>query len=95
MGEVSRIVVVGSRVGLHARPAKLVAQEAGRQSVVVKIAKNGHDPVDTRSLLSLLALGAKQGDEVTLSADGDDAEAAVEAIASLVETDLDEEPADA
>jgi phosphocarrier protein len=95
MREVSRIVVVGSRVGLHARPAKLVAQEAGRQSVVVKIAKIGRDPVEARSLLSLLALGAKQGDEVTLSADGDDAEAAVEAVASLVEKDLDEEPADA
>jgi phosphocarrier protein HPr len=95
MGEVSRMVMVGSRVGLHARPAKLVAQEAGRQSVVVKIAKNAGDPVDARSLLSLLALGAKQGDEVTLSADGEGAEAAVEAIASLVEQDLDEEPADA
>jgi phosphocarrier protein HPr len=93
--DVSRVVVVGSRVGLHARPAKLVAQEAGRQPVVVKIAKDGKDPVDARSLLSLLALGAKQGDEVTLSAEGDDAEAAVAAIASLVEQDLDEEPADA
>ena len=95
MGDVSRIVVVGSRVGLHARPAKLVAEEAGRQSVVVKIGKDGRDPVDARSLLSLLALGAKQGDEVTLSADGDGAAAAVSAIASLVEEDLDEEPADA
>jgi phosphocarrier protein HPr len=95
MGNFKRSVVVGSRVGLHARPAKLVAEEAGRQSVVVRIAKNGNDPVDARSLLSLLALGAKQGDEVTLSADGDDAEAAVQAIASLVEQNLDEEPADA
>jgi phosphocarrier protein HPr len=94
LGDVSRVVVVGSRVGLHARPAKLVAQEAGRQPVIVRIAKDGKDPVDARSLLSLLALGAKQGDEVTLSAEGDDAEAAVEAIASLVEQDLDEEPAD-
>ena len=88
-------MIVGSRVGLHARPAKLVAEEAGRQTVVVKIGKNGRDPVDARSLLSLLALGAKKGDEVTLSAEGDNAEAAVSAIASLVEQDLDEEPADA
>lgn len=95
MAEVSRNVVVGSRVGLHARPAKLVAQEAGRQAVVVKITKNGVNPVDARSLLSLIALGAKMGDEVTLSADGEGAQAAVDAIASLVEQDLDEEPADA
>ena len=95
MGDVSRVVIVGSRVGLHARPAKLVAEEAGRQTVVVKIGKNGRAPVDARSLLSLLALGAKKGDEVTLSAEGDDAEVAVSAIAYLVEQDLDEEPADA
>ena len=95
MEDVSRVVIVGSRVGLHARPAKLVAEEAGRQTVVVKIGRNGRDPVDARSLLSLLALGAKKGDEVTLSAEGDGAEGAVSAIASLVEQDLDEEPADA
>ncbi len=95
MADVSRRVVVGSRVGLHARPAKLVAQEAGRQPVVVKIGKDGRDLVDARSLLSLLALGAKKGEEVTLSADGEGAQAAVDAIASLVEQDLDEEPADA
>lgn len=95
MAGVSRTVVVGSRVGLHARPAKLVAQEAAKQSVVVKISKTGRDPVEARSLLSLLALGAKKGDEVTLVADGENAEAAVDAIASLVEQDLDEEPAPA
>lgn len=95
MGDVSQSMVVGSRVGLHARPPKLVAQEAAWQPVTVKIAKNGGDSVDARSLLSLLALGAKQGDSVTLSADGDEAEAAVDAIATLVEQDLEEEPADA
>ena len=95
MADVSRRVVVGSRVGLHARPAKLVAQAAAKLPVVVKIAKDGGTPVDARSLLSLMAMGAKQGDEVTLEADGDGAAEAVEQIAALVEQDLDEEPADA
>jgi phosphocarrier protein HPr len=90
MPDVSRRVVVGSRVGLHARPAKLVAQAAAKLPVVVRIAKDGADPVDARSLLSLMALGAKQGDEVTLEADGDGAAEAVEEIAALVEQDLDE-----
>lgn len=94
MGEVSRKVVVGSRVGLHARPAKLVAQEAGRQSAIVKIARDGADPIEARSLLSLLAMGAKQGDQVTLSAEGDGAKEAVDAVAALVAQDLDEEPGD-
>lgn len=95
MADVSRKVVVGSRVGLHARPAKLVAQEAAKQPVIVRIGKNGGDPVDARSLLSLLALGAKRGDEVILEADGVEAEEAVEVIANLVEQDLDAEPSDA
>ena len=95
MADASRSVLVGSRVGLHSRPAKLVSKEAARLPVVVKISKDGGDPVDARSLLSLLALGAKKGDEVTLSAEGEGARDAVDAIAFLVEQDLDEEPADA
>lgn len=95
MADVSRKVVVGSRVGLHARPAKLVAQEAAKQPVVVRISKNGGKPIDARSLLSLLALGAKKGDEIILEADGTEAETAVEIIALLVEQDLDAEPSDA
>jgi phosphocarrier protein HPr len=85
---VRRDVVVGSRVGLHARPAALVAQAAAAQPVVVRIAKDG-DPVDARSLLSLIALGAKHGDTVTLHAEGDGADAAVGALAALITQDLD------
>jgi phosphocarrier protein len=90
MSDVSRTVVVGSRVGLHSRPAKLVAQEAAKLPVIVKIGKDDKDPVDARSLLSILALGAKNGDEVTLTAEGDGADDAVQALAVLIEQDLDE-----
>jgi phosphocarrier protein len=90
MPDASVRVVVGSRVGLHSRPAKLLAQEAAKQSVIVKIAKDGKDPVDARSLLSILALGAKKGDEVMLTAEGDGADSAIEALAALIEQDLDE-----
>jgi phosphocarrier protein HPr len=93
MSNVSRKVVVGSRVGLHSRPAKLVAEEAAKLSVIVKIAKNGGDPVDARSLLSILAMGAKKGDEVIVTAEGEGADAAVEALALLIERDLDEDDA--
>lgn len=90
MSDVSRTVVVGSRVGLHSRPAKLVAQEATKLSVIVKIRKDEGAAVDARSLLSILALGAKKGDEVTLSAEGEGAHDAVQALAVLIERDLDE-----
>lgn len=86
-----RTVVVGSKVGLHARPAALFVQAAAGQPVPVTIAKGGSDPVDARSILSVLALDARGGDEVTLSAEGDTAEAVLDELAALVARDLDSE----
>ena len=87
MSTVEREVTIASRVGLHARPAATVAKAAADLPVVVYIAKDGTPPVDTRSILSLISLGAEQGDSVRLTAEGDGAEAAVDAIAHLLETD--------
>jgi phosphocarrier protein HPr len=82
-------VTVASKVGLHARPAALVAKAAAAQPVAVNIAKAGGDPVAAGSVLNLMTLAAGFGDEVIISAEGDGAEAAVDAIAELVATDLD------
>jgi phosphocarrier protein HPr len=84
-----RTVVVGARTGLHARPAALFVQAATRLPVKVTVAREGSPPVDARSLLSVLSLGAKHGDTVVLSAGGEGAEAAVEELAQLVASDLD------
>jgi phosphocarrier protein HPr len=85
---VQREVKVGSQVGLHARPAALVAKAAAGAPVPIMIAKGG-EPVNAASLLSLLTLGAGHGDVVTLSAEGEQAEAALEELAALIATDLD------
>lgn len=86
-------VVIGSRSGLHARPAALFVQAASRQPVTVTIARDGdgQTPVDARSLLSVLALGARQGDAVVLAAEGEGsvAEGAVAELAALLTRDLD------
>lgn len=79
----TKSVLVGSAVGLHARPAAIIAEAAGELGSTVTI--NG---VDAGSSLMIMTLGAKKGDEVEVA--GDDA-AAVEAIAALVERDLDAE----
>ena len=86
-----RRVVVGSKVGLHARPAAMFVQAAAKQPVKVTIAKTGGDPVDARSILSVLALDARGGDEVVLAADGDAADQALDELAALVARDLDSE----
>ena len=84
-----RTVVIGSRTGLHARPAALFVQAATRQPVKVTVGRDGQPPVDARSLLSVLALGARHGESVVLSAEGEGADAAVEELAGLVARDLD------
>jgi phosphocarrier protein HPr len=88
-----RRAVVAASVGLHARPAGLLAQTAAAGPTPVRIAKivDGAPlpSVDASSVLSLMTLGAGHGDEVELSAEGDDAEQAVAALITLVETDLD------
>ncbi|MFE4336454.1 HPr family phosphocarrier protein [Streptomyces sp. NPDC056831] len=87
-----RTVVVGSRSGLHARPASVLVQAATRQPVKVTIGRDGQSAVDARSLLSVLALAAQHGDSVVLAAEGDGAEAAVEELAALLARDLDATP---
>lgn len=84
-----RTVSVGSRSGLHARPASLFVQAAVRQPVPVTVAREGSSPVDARSMLSVLALAAQHGDLLVLSAAGDNAPDAVDELATLLAQDLD------
>jgi phosphocarrier protein HPr len=86
-----RHVTIASRVGLHARPASVFIEAVKRQPMKVTISKGGSAPLDAASILSIMSLGAANGDVVTLSAEGDGADAALEELAGLLETDLDAE----
>lgn len=81
-----RNVVVGILEGLHARPAALFVQEAGRQPATVRIAKTGGESVEAASILGIMTLGAVAGDEVVLTTetDGADAEAALDALTAFL-----------
>ena len=85
----SKIVTVGSAVGLHARPASLFVQEAVRLGVPVTIQVGERPAVDARSMLAVMTLGAKCGDVVTLSSDAEGADAALDALAAFLEIDHD------
>ena len=85
-----REVIVGSRVGLHARPAALFVKAATEQPVRITIRKGDGAPVDARSILRVLALGAKNGDTVILEADGDGRPKRLEAVAIVVAEDHDD-----
>jgi len=87
----SRTVTVGSASGLHARPAALFVAAAGAQPVPVTIRTGDKKPVPARSMLSVLSLGAKFGTEVTIEAEGEGADAALDELAALLARDLDED----
>ncbi len=82
----SKSVTVGSSVGLHARPAAIIAEAAEGLDTEVTLAVPGEEPVDAASSLLIMTLGASCGDSVEVA--GDD-QGAVDTIAALVEKDLD------
>lgn len=91
MSTAQRTVTIASTVGLHARPAALFVQAATSTGAKVTVGRPGDDPVDATSILAVMGLGAKHGEEVELTVDGDGAEDSVSSLADLLETNLDEE----
>lgn len=86
----SKTVTVGSAIGLHARPAALIAQAASAASTPVTLARPDGPAVDAGSALLIMTIGAKCGDSVVVDCEDPDILAQ---IADLVEQDLDAEPA--
>jgi len=82
----SKTVTVGSAVGLHARPAAVIAEAVVNAGVPVTLALDGGDPVDAGSALMIMTLGAVNGSAVTITADD---ETVVATVAELIEQDLD------
>jgi phosphocarrier protein HPr len=82
----SKTVTVGSSIGLHARPAAVIAEAAVSAGVPVTLSVDGGEPVDAGSALMIMTLGAANGAQVTVESDD---QAALDTIAALVEQDLD------
>jgi phosphocarrier protein HPr len=80
---VERETTVGPSDGLHARPAAQFVKTAKRYSSQIVVVKDGRE-ANAKSALKIMALGAKKGDEITIRAEGEDAEEAVEALVELV-----------
>lgn len=86
---VERSIVVKNETGLHARPAALFVEAAGKFESAVRLLKEGRE-VDGKSLIGLLSLGVNRGAVVTIRATGEDAAEAVATLATLVESGLGE-----
>lgn len=85
-GEGSRLlektVLVVNTVGLHARPASLIAQTASRFAADVSL-KHGHYEANGKSIMGLLGLAASHGAEVVIRVAGADEEQALAALEAL------------
>lgn len=82
----TRTVTVGSKVGLHARPASMIAEAAADYDDEILLSVEGEEPVDASSVMMIMTLGAEHGAQVTVESDNDEALAK---IADMVAADLD------
>ncbi len=82
-----KTVVISNPQGLHARPAEMFARLALQFESTIEVIRENHR-IDAKSILHILTLGAAQGTELTLHAQGEDAEAALGALVRLVESDF-------
>ena len=84
-------VTIENAVGLHARPASLFVQTAKRHKCDIRVAYDGRS-ANAKSILSVLTLGASKGAELTISAEGEDADAALAALHGLISAGFGEVP---
>jgi phosphotransferase system HPr (HPr) family protein len=84
-GAAAVTVTLPDGVDLHARPAADFVRAAMGFTASIQVAANGRE-ADAKSLLTVLALGAKGGTELRLTATGDDATTAMNALRERVET---------
>ncbi len=82
----TKTVIVGSSIGLHARPAAIISEAVVKAGVPVTLTVEGGEPVDAGSALMIMTLGAGNGALVTVASEDEDACAS---IAHLVQQDLD------
>ena len=80
---VTREVAIVNPLGLHARAAARFVRLASQFTSTVRVAKGARE-LDGKSILGLLLLGAARGSTIVIRTDGDDAEAAADALAALV-----------
>jgi len=83
-------LVITNKVGLHARPARLLVQTAAQFQARISV-QCGEKTANAKSILGVLKLGVARGDTLVLHAEGGDAEQAVETLTSLARRKFDEE----
>lgn len=79
--------VITDPEGVHARPAGILVKKAGEFASDIKIGK-GDKMADAKRIFGVMGLGVKQGEEITMTADGADEDAAIAAIEEFLKENL-------
>ena len=79
--------VITDEVGIHARPAGLLVKEAKKYASDIVITK-GDKSAKATSLMKLMGMGVVKGDEVTITVEGDDEDAAAAAIEAFMKANF-------
>lgn len=87
---IEEVVRIQNKLGLHARPAALLVQEASRYASKIELEVEG-TRVNGKSIMGVMMLAAAHGSRVRIIADGDDAENAVAGVKRLIDGRFDEE----
>jgi len=90
----SSSVTVVNQLGIHARAAAKFVHVATRFRSHVRVAREGRE-MDGKSIMGILLLAAARGSTITITADGADERAAVEALIALVASGFGEDPCSA
>jgi len=83
-------IEVKNRLGIHARPAALIAQAAGKYKSDISISRNGME-VNAKSIMGIMMIAAEQGSIITLQINGADEQQALEAIKNILKKIFEEE----
>ncbi len=90
MPEVIETVKIKNKLGLHARPAALLVQEASKYISTIEF-ESDNLKVNGKSIMGVMMLAAAYGSQIKLIIKGDDAEAAFSGIKGLIDSKFDEE----
>lgn len=79
-------VVIGNEIGLHARLAAKFISISNKYDTDILVEKEGKE-YNGKSLISIMSMGAIKGETITIKAEGDDGEAAIQDLAELLSKD--------
>ena len=81
---VSKTIQVNLAADAEARPVAVLVQKASQYESKVFI-QSGEKKINAKSIMGMMSLGIAQGEEITIAAEGSDAEAAVDELAQYLQ----------